>query len=161
MNRASSKTREAFLRSPKYRLALSLSLVLLAHRILYRFFARLRANLRTEDAKPFRERNPRFSRALTSKYAPVLGASLAGAALGVCPQSKLRVTIAIYLATRSLEFLYNALNLKGYLKGKPWWFGSWLLMPISCAQLFHAFIFDRETIPKVCFHLAPPNFHLC
>ncbi|PCH07029.1 hypothetical protein PENOC_021340 [Penicillium occitanis (nom. inval.)] len=140
--------REAFLRSPKFRLALSLSLVLLIHRILYRFFVRLRANLRTEDARLFRERNPRFSQALTSKYAPVVGASLAGAALGVCPQSKLRVTIAIYMATRSLEFLYNALNIKGYLKYKPWWFGSWLLMPISCAQLFHAFVFDRETMPK-------------
>ena len=125
-------------------------MVLLIHRILYRFFVRLRANLRTDDAKPFRERNPRFSKALTSKYAPVVGASLAGAALGVCPQSKLRVTVAIYMATRSLEFFYNALNIKGYLKYKPWWFGSWLLMPISCAQLFHAFVFDRETIPKVC-----------
>lgn len=142
--------RQPFIRSPKFRLALSLSLVLLIHRILYRFFVRLRANLRTDDAKPFRERNPRFSQALTSKYAPVVGASLAGAALGVCPQSKLRVTVAIYMATRSLEFLYNALNAKGYLKYKPWWFGSWLLMPISCAQLFHAFVFDRETMPKVC-----------
>ncbi|KUL87163.1 hypothetical protein ZTR_05655 [Talaromyces verruculosus] len=140
--------RVAFLRSPKFRLALSLSLVLLIHRILYRFFVRLCANLRTEDARLFRERNPRFSQALTSKYAPVVGASLAGAALGVCPQSKLRVTIAIYMATRSLEFLYNALNIKGYLKYKPWWFGSWLLMPVSCAQLFHAFVFDRETMPK-------------
>lgn len=124
-------------------------MVLLIHRILYRFFVRLRANLRTDDAKPFRERNPRFSQALTSKYAPVVGASLAGAALGICPQTKLRVTVAIYMATRSLEFLYNALNIKGYLKNKPWWFGSWLLMPISCAQLFHAFVFDRETMPKV------------
>ncbi|EED20507.1 conserved hypothetical protein [Talaromyces stipitatus ATCC 10500] len=141
-------TREPFLHSPKYRLALSLSLVLLIHRILYRFFVRLRANLRTEDAKPFRDRNPRFSQALTSKYAPVVGASLAGAALGVCPQSRLRVTVAIYMTTRSLEFLYNALNVKGYLKYKPWWFGSWLLMPVSCAQLFHAFVFDRETMPK-------------
>uniref|UniRef100_A0A093VDV1 Uncharacterized protein n=1 Tax=Talaromyces marneffei PM1 TaxID=1077442 RepID=A0A093VDV1_TALMA len=140
--------REPFLRSPKFRLALSLSLVLLIHRILYRFFVRLRANLRTDDARPFRERNPRFSQALTSKYAPVVGASLAGAALGVCSQSKLRVTVAIYMATRSLEFLYNALGVKGYLKYKPWWFGSWLLMPVSCAQLFHAFVFDRETIPK-------------
>lgn len=148
--RTKKAPREPFLRSPKFRLALSLSLVLLIHRILYRFFVRLRANLRTDDARPFRERNPRFSQALTSKYAPVVGASLAGAALGVCPQSKLRVTVAIYMATRSLEFLYNALGVKGYLKYKPWWFGSWLLMPVSCAQLFHAFVFDRETIPKVC-----------
>ncbi|OKL57344.1 hypothetical protein UA08_07644 [Talaromyces atroroseus] len=145
---SAKKPRESFLCSPKFRLALSLSLALLAHRILYRFFVRLRANLRTDDAKPFRDRNPRFSWALTSRYAPAVGASLAGVALGICPQSRIRVTLAIYTATRSLEFLYNALNEKGYLEHKPWWFGSWLLMPISCAQLFHAFVFDRETIPK-------------
>jgi hypothetical protein len=87
---------------------------------------------------------------LTSRYAPAVGASLAGFALGIGPGDRVRITIAIYAATRSLEFLYNALNEKGLLDQKPWWFGSWLLMPISCAQLFHAFVFDRETIPKVC-----------
>ncbi|KAH8691158.1 hypothetical protein BGW36DRAFT_363502 [Talaromyces proteolyticus] len=141
------KTRTALIKSPNFRLALSFSLLLLVHRVLYRFFVRLRANLRTEDAKPFRDRNPRISQALTSRYAPVVGASLAGLALGICPAGRIRITIAIYTATRSLEFLYNALDEKGYLEKKPWWFGSWLLMPISCAQLFHAFVFDRETIP--------------
>lgn len=116
---------------------------------MHRFFVRLRANLRTDDARPFRERNPRVSRALTSRYAPAVGASVAGFALGICPQSRLRITVAIYTATRSLEFLYNVLDEQGWLEQKPWWFGSWLLMPVSCAQLFHAFVFDRETVPKV------------
>jgi hypothetical protein len=143
--------RESFLRSPKFRLALCFSLALFVHRILYRFFVRLRANLRTDDAAPFRERNPRFSYALTSRYAPAVGASLAGVALAGLPRGgRIRVTLAIYTATRSLEFLYNALDGKGYLERKPWWFGSWLLMPVSCAQLFHAFVFERETMPKVC-----------
>jgi hypothetical protein len=122
----------------------------LLHRILYRFFVRLRSNLRTDDAKPFRDRNPRVSKALTCRYAPAVGASFAGFALGICPGDRLRITIAIYTATRSLEFLYNVLDEKGLLEKKPWWFGSWLLMPVACAQLFHAFVFDRETIPKVC-----------
>jgi hypothetical protein len=143
------KTRTALIKSPNFRLALSVSLLLLVHRVLYRFFVRLRANLRTDDAKPFRDRNPRISQALTSRYAPVVGASLAGFALGVGPAGRVRTTVAIYTATKSLEFLYNALNEKGYLEKKPWWFGSWLLMPVSCAQLFHAFVFDRETIPGV------------
>lgn len=55
------------------------------------------------------------------------------------------------MATRSLEFLYNVADQKGWLVNRPWWFGSWLLMPVSCAQLFHAFVFDRETAPSVCF----------
>ncbi|KAJ5604758.1 hypothetical protein N7510_009912 [Penicillium lagena] len=143
-----SKTRTSLLRSPNLRLSLSLSLLLLIHRILYRFLVRLRANLRTDDARPFCERNPQVSRALTSRFAPAIGASLAGFALGICPQDQLRLTAAIYTSTRSLEFLFNVLDEKGYLDKRPWWFGSWLLMPVSCAQLFHAFVFDRETTPK-------------
>lgn len=60
------------------------------------------------------------------------------------------MSAAIYMGTRSLEFLYNALRERGWFKNKPWWVGSWLLMPLSCAQFFHAFVFDRETIPKAC-----------
>ncbi|KAJ5666964.1 hypothetical protein N7462_011373 [Penicillium macrosclerotiorum] len=142
------KPRTTLFRSPNFRLSISLSLLLLLHRLLYRFLVRLRANLRTDDAKPFRERNPRISRALTSRFAPAVGASVAGFALGICPQDQLRLTAAIYTSTRSLEFLYNLMDSKGWLDKRPWWFGSWLLMPLSCAQLFHAFVFDRETTPK-------------
>jgi hypothetical protein len=74
---------------------------------------------------------------------------LAGFLLGTYPQGQLRITVAIYTATRSLEYVYNALDQKGWFKHKPWWFGSWLLMPLSTAQLFHAFLFDRETVPGV------------
>ncbi|EEQ92137.2 uncharacterized protein BDCG_07257 [Blastomyces dermatitidis ER-3] len=137
-----------FRHSPAFRLSAALSLTLLLHRLLRRFFLRLRANLRTDDARPFRERNPRISRALTSKYAPAIGSSLAGFALGAFPQSQLRLTLAIYMSTRSLEFLFNELDAQGWFKDRPWWFGSWLLMPVSFAQLFHAFIFDRDAEPK-------------
>ncbi|KAJ6108514.1 hypothetical protein N7523_009837 [Penicillium sp. IBT 18751x] len=143
-----AKTRSPLHQSPIFRLSVSMSLLLLFHRLLYRFFVRLRANLRTEDAKPFRERNPRVSRALTSRFAPAVGASLAGFALAITRQEQLRLTAAIYWSTRSLEFLFNTMDQKGWLAQRPWWFGSWLLMPISCAQLFHAFVFDRETTPK-------------
>ncbi|EAL93321.1 uncharacterized protein AFUA_2G10260 [Aspergillus fumigatus Af293] len=144
------KPRSSILHSPNFRLSLSLSLVVLLHRFLYRFFVKLRTNLRTDDARPFRERNPRVSRALTSRYAPAVGASMAGFALGICPQTQLRITAAIYAGTRTMEFVFNALDEKGWFGDRPWWFASWLLMPVSCAQLFHAFVFDRETVPKVC-----------
>ncbi|EAU34908.1 conserved hypothetical protein [Aspergillus terreus NIH2624] len=141
-------SRTSVFRSPNFRLSLSFSLVLLLHRLLYRFFTRLRANLRTDDAEPFRIRNPRVSKALTSRFAPAVGASVAGFALGICPQEQLRRGLAIYMATRSLDFFYNVLDEKGYLQNRPEWFGSWLLMPVSCAQLFHAFVFDREAAPN-------------
>ncbi|KAL9076115.1 MAG: hypothetical protein Q9161_001162 [Pseudevernia consocians] len=117
------KPRIPFLKSPNLRLSLSLSLLLLLHRLLFRFFSRLRSNLLTRDAAPFRRRNPRVSRSLTSRLAPAIGASLAGLALGVYPGDHLRVSIAIYAATRSLEFAYKALEEDGWFKGKPWWWG--------------------------------------
>lgn len=139
------------LNSPNFRLSLSLSLMVLLHRLLHRFFVRLRANLKTDEAGPFRERNPRISKALTSRYAPAVGASVAGFALGICSQDQVRLTVAIYAATRGLETVYNVMEGKGWMDNRPWWFGSWLLMPASLAQLFHAFVFDREATPGVCY----------
>ena len=143
-------------RHPNVRYASSFAFVLLFHRLLHRFFKRLRASLLEESAEPFRDRNPRISRWLTSKYTPAVGASLAGLFLGVAPSDQMRMTIAIYILTRSLESGYNALEESGALwrseeeggKGKPWWFGSWMFMPFACGQLLHAFVFDRECFPE-------------
>ncbi|WEW59077.1 hypothetical protein PRK78_004546 [Emydomyces testavorans] len=102
------------------RISIANSLFLLANRFLYRFFSRLRANLRTEDARPFRKRNPRIAKALTSKYTPGIGASLACFLLGLYPQTQTRISLAIYSVTGSLEFVYNALREKGWFENKPW-----------------------------------------
>ncbi|KAL3435876.1 hypothetical protein BDV09DRAFT_62951 [Aspergillus tetrazonus] len=158
-----TKDRTSLLRSAIFRISAALSLMVLLHRLLHRFFVRLRANLRTDEAAPFRERNPRVSKALTSRYAPAVGASLAGLALGICTSDQLRMTLAIYTATRGLEAVYNVMDEKGWLKNKPRWFGSWLLMPVSLAQLFHAFVFDREAMPKwmaaAILKLSPTYIH--
>jgi hypothetical protein len=145
------KLKTSFINSPNFRLSLSLSLILFLHRLLHRFFVRLRANLLTEDARPFRRRNPRVSKTLTSQLAPAIGASLAGFALGMYPGDQLRITLAIYIATRALEFMYNALEEEGWFKDRPWWFGSWLLMPMACGQLLDAFVFERDCFPTVRF----------
>jgi hypothetical protein len=76
----------------------------------YRFFIRLRESLLSNNARPFRKRNPRIARSLTSKLAPAIGSSLAGFFLAVYPGDQLRVTIAIYILTRALEFGYNYLE---------------------------------------------------
>ena len=138
-----------FLQSPNFRLSSSISLILLLHRLLHRFFTLLRANLLTKGATPFRRRNSRIAKALTARLAPSIGAGLAGFALGICPGDQLRITIAIYAATRSAEFGYNALEERGRFKNRPWWFGSWMLMPPVFGQLLHTFLFDRDCFPKV------------
>ncbi|KAF2738181.1 hypothetical protein EJ04DRAFT_429555 [Polyplosphaeria fusca] len=134
-------------KSPNVRLTCSLSLILLFHRLLRRFFTRLRESLLAQGAKPFRRRNPRVSRSLTSRIAPAIGSSFAGFFLAVYPGDQLRITVAIYVFTRALEFLYNYLEEQGYFGNTPAWFGSWLLMPVACGQLLHAFVFDRDCFP--------------
>ena len=139
----------AYTKSPSFRLALSLSTILFLHRVLFRFFVRLRSRLLSEKAAELRKRYPRLFNGITSKLAPAVGASFAGLALGIYPKDQLRVTMAIYVGARSLEFLYDAVEGDGYLKNMPWWWGSWLLFPLSQGQLLHAFVFDRDCFPSV------------
>lgn len=147
--RGARTARTSLQKSTNLRLSLSVSTILLLHRILYRFFLRLRASLRSKDALPFRRRNPRIARSLTSRIAPAVGASLAGFALAIYPADQLRLSVAIYSATRALEFLYNALEGDGWLKDRPWWWGSWMLTPFATGQLLHAFVFDRDCVSRV------------
>lgn len=73
--------------------------------------------------------------------------------LAVYPADQLRVTIAIYALSRAAEFAYNLAEEEGWIWRKverPWWWGSWLLFPITSGQLLHAFVFDRDCFPKVC-----------
>jgi hypothetical protein len=117
----------------------------------------MRGNLLTQDAEPFRRRNPRVSRALTSRLAPAVGASLAGFTLCAYPADQFRLTVAIYMASRAAEFVYNALEDEGYFKDMPW-LTSALLMPPVYGQLLHAFLFDRDCFPAVSV-LLPRDSH--
>jgi hypothetical protein len=85
-----------------------------------------------------------------------VGASLAGFMLGVYPGDQLRITIAMYVLSRAAEVTYNLAEDEGWIWGKkgsmwerPWWWGSWLLMPLAYGQLLHAFVFDRDCFPAV------------
>ncbi|KAL9056112.1 MAG: hypothetical protein Q9162_003175 [Coniocarpon cinnabarinum] len=139
-----------FFKSPNFRLSLSLSALLFLHRTLHRFFLRLRALLSSTDerATSFRRRNPKTTQALTSRLTPAVGASASSLALFIAPADQTRLSIAIYAASRALEFGYNALPDSGFIKSnKPKWLGSWCMMPLACAQLLYSFVFDRECFP--------------
>lgn len=155
------KKKEPLYKSPTLRLSLSLSTILLLYRLLFRFLSRMRAHLLDPSAEPFRARNPRTAQTLTSPYAPAVGASLAGLALGIYPAEQVRVSIAIYTLFRALEFGWNLLEDDGAVWGwkaklggkgltkreRPWWFGSWMLQPFAFGQLLHATVFDRDCAP--------------
>ncbi|KAI1856069.1 hypothetical protein JX265_011966 [Neoarthrinium moseri] len=156
-----NKKKEPFYKSSTLRLSLSLSTILLLYRLLFRFLNRLRAQLLDPSAEPFRARNPRTTQTLTSPYAPAVGASLAGLALGVYPAQQVRVSVAIYAMFRALEFGWNLLEDDGFIWGwkarvggkgmvkreRPWWWGSWMLQPFAFGQLLHAVVFDRDCSP--------------
>ncbi|OTA99754.1 hypothetical protein M426DRAFT_16151 [Hypoxylon sp. CI-4A] len=158
---AASKKRQPFYKSSGLRLSLSLSTILLLYRLLFRFLSRLRLHLLDPSATPFRNRNPRTSQTLTSPYAPAVGASIAGLALGIYPSQQLRVTVAIMAIFRALEFGWNLFEDEGFIWGwkaraggkgmtkreRPWWWGSWMLQPFAFGQLLHAAVFDREASP--------------
>ncbi|KAL1301775.1 hypothetical protein AAFC00_005972 [Neodothiora populina] len=136
-------------RAASCRISASLALILVFHRLLHRFLLRLRTSLLEASASPFRRRNPRIAQILTSLHYPAIGAALSGLSLGICPKSQLRISVAIYTFSRALEFAYNAAEEMGVwgARGKPSWLGSWLIMPFACAQLLHAFVFDRDCFP--------------
>ncbi|KAF5012020.1 hypothetical protein FDECE_1904 [Fusarium decemcellulare] len=148
--------KKPFYKSPALRLSVSLSTILLLYRFLFRFLTRLRVHLLDPQVEPFRMRNPRTAATLTSPYAPAVGASVAGLALGIYPSQKMRVTITIYTVFRALEFAYNLCESEGLIWGqkngvkrdRPWWFGSWMLQPFAFGQLLHAAVFDRDCFPK-------------
>ncbi|KAK4175082.1 hypothetical protein QBC36DRAFT_355586 [Triangularia setosa] len=152
-------------KSPTLRLGLSLSTILFLYRILFRFFTRLRVQLLEPSAAPFRKRNPKTASTLTSPYAPAVGASLAGLALGVYPAEQLRVSIALFLGFKAVEWGWNCAEENGMvwgwetstgklgvgkpkMKERPWWWGSWMLQPLAFGQLLHAAVFDRDCFPK-------------
>ncbi|EJT82124.1 hypothetical protein GGTG_02098 [Gaeumannomyces tritici R3-111a-1] len=155
---AAASKKEPLYKSPTFRLSLSLSSILLLYRLLFRFFTRLRLHLLDPSAEPFRRRNPRTAGTLTSPYAPAVGASLAGLALGIYPAQQLRVSVAIYALFRALEFGWNAAEENGMVWGwdkggrvrreRPWWWGSWMLQPLAFGQLLHACVLDRDCFPS-------------
>ncbi|ROT42662.1 hypothetical protein SODALDRAFT_319286 [Sodiomyces alkalinus F11] len=153
-----SSKKQPLHKSSTFRLSLSLSTILLLYRVLFRFLTRLRMHLLDDAARPFRLRNPRAAATLTSPFAPAVGASLAGLALGIYPAQKLRVSVAVFALFRALEFAWNLCEGEGLVWGwknggrlkreRPWWWGSWLLQPFALGQLFHAFVFDRDCFPE-------------
>ncbi|RPB20710.1 hypothetical protein L211DRAFT_841429 [Terfezia boudieri ATCC MYA-4762] len=142
-------------RSPATRTALSLALLVFLHRLLSRFFTTLRSNLLLPSARTFRKRHPKTTRLLTSRISPALGASLAGLALAVHPEGEARNWIAVWVVCKALEYAFNLAEGRQLWGERPWWLGSWLLFPLSQAQIFHALVFDRETLPD-----GPKKFFL-
>ncbi|RGB33939.1 hypothetical protein C1646_169259 [Rhizophagus diaphanus] len=52
------------------------------------------------------------------------------------------------MLSKSLQYTYHALRQNGIIPRMPWWWGSWLLFPISSAQLIYAYLLHPDIFPK-------------
>lgn len=100
--------------------SLSLSTLIILHRLLYRFFYQLRSNLQLPEAKTFRQKYPKSSQVFLSPKAPSLAASMAGLALLIHPATDRRVTVSVYTFVKALEFIYNRYEDEGWFQNRPW-----------------------------------------
>jgi hypothetical protein len=105
---------------PNFLSSLSLSTLIVFHRLLYRFFYQLRSNLQLPEAKEFRQKYPKASQLFLSPKAPAVTASLSAFALLIHPATERRVTIAVYTFIKALEFIYNRYEDEGWFQNRPW-----------------------------------------
>ncbi|KAK6353225.1 hypothetical protein TWF696_005206 [Orbilia brochopaga] len=127
-------------RGLRLRLPLSLSMLLLLHRFFHRAVIRLQSMLSRFPS------DGRFKRTIMSPLAPSVAAALSGVSLAIVPSENVRLTIAVYVFTKTVEYLFNALQ---EVANMPRWFGAWLLFPFSSAQLFHALLTDQGSVPFI------------
>lgn len=55
--------------------------------------------------------------------------------------------VALYVATKAVEYAYNWLDDEGFLEFKPRILGAWALFPFAFSQLFYTYVFHRATCP--------------
>jgi hypothetical protein len=118
------------------RISLSLSLLLLLHRVLYRFLGRLRAALLSPEAKGFRKRNPKTVKVLGARLAPAVGAGLAGATLGIWPGGAGRRAMAVWIVSKAGEGVWRWIEGKGWVGWRPWvGFPDPIVTCVCCAEI--------------------------
>lgn len=82
------------------------------------------------------------------RYAPATLAGIAsGYAISFLPKD-VRVYTSLYLTTKALEYVYNALADRSYFEWKSNIYGSWLVFPFSMAQLVPSLVQHPESCPR-------------
>ncbi|CAG8515108.1 9132_t:CDS:2 [Acaulospora morrowiae] len=78
---------------------------------------------------------------------PFLAGLLAGPTLLIDNNQSRRISISMYMLSKSLQFVYHALRKNGIIPVMPWWWGSWLIFPISSSQLIYAYMVHPDAFP--------------
>ncbi|ANB11101.1 hypothetical protein AWJ20_3898 [Sugiyamaella lignohabitans] len=96
----------------------------------------------------FTKRTLKKTKHLPPLLPALLSGLVAGSAFALFPESA-QGYAAIYLSTRTLEFVYNYLDDMGYLEFKPRILKSWAIFPFAFSQLFYTFIFHPDACPNI------------
>ncbi|CAG8735854.1 11239_t:CDS:2, partial [Dentiscutata heterogama] len=124
------------------RFALSVSSYFVIYKALLRFFTRVfdpllgpRNNLNINDV------------ACSPLVPPFFAGLFAGPSLLFDKDQSRRIFIATSILCKSLQTVYYTLRQNGFIPIMPWWWGSWMLFPISSAQLIYAYLVHPDIFP--------------
>ncbi|CAB4445973.1 unnamed protein product [Rhizophagus irregularis] len=127
------------------RCALSIASYAIIYKSLFRFFTRLFDPLLRPPPSSSLIVNDVVCSPLVP---PFLAGLLAGPTLLIDNVQSRRILIAVFMLSKSLQYTYHALRQNGIIPRMPWWWGSWLLFPISSAQLIYAYLLHPDIFPK-------------
>ncbi|CAG8695527.1 19049_t:CDS:2 [Gigaspora margarita] len=124
------------------RFALSVSSYFVIYKILFRFFTRVfdpllgpRNNSDINDV------------ACSPLVPPFLAGLFAGPSLLFDKDQPRRIFISTSILCKSLQTIYYTLRQNGVIPIMPWWWGSWLIFPISSAQLIYTYLVHPDVFP--------------
>ncbi|KAJ8101117.1 hypothetical protein POJ06DRAFT_267283 [Lipomyces tetrasporus] len=127
------------------RASVSVTMILVTYRLLYRFTMSLHTGIASSEARKFRRRHRRIARALRSPYfVPFTSGILSGSFVYFHPAGRLRSYAAFYCATLAVEYMFNYVTTKKQFAFLRQQAGVWILFPFSMAQLLHTFTYDLD-----------------
>ncbi|KAG9295018.1 hypothetical protein G9A89_017812 [Geosiphon pyriformis] len=79
---------------------------------------------------------------------PFFAGALAGSTIFFLKHKEQRVSLSTYLLIKSLQFAYQSMRENRLIPQMPRWCGSWMLFPITSAQLIYAHLVNPDTFPE-------------
>ncbi|CAG8697114.1 11867_t:CDS:2, partial [Dentiscutata erythropus] len=130
---------DSLFKTSSFRFALSISSFAIVYQTLLRFF--------TRAFDPLLGPRSRMNIIGSPLVPPFLAGLFAGPTLLIDNIESRRITISTYALCKSLQFIYSALRDNRIIPRMPWWWGAWLLFPISSSQTIYCYLIHPDIFP--------------